>query len=426
MINRMGLVVHGGKAEARVAADRVQAWADVRGIPCTEIDVWDDGGRLSAHEEAEKAGHPDLIVTVGGDGTFLRGSRVAAPIGALVLGVNVGRVGFLTEVEVADLDAALEAVGNHQIQLDERMMLTMRASRPLEIPEGIDALLHFGRGPALPPPLPRSGVAAGGRLGRGAGRARPQRRRVREAGPGPAGEPRRLRQRPAVRVLLGRRRHRVQPDRLDRVQLRRRRADRHAAPRCPDLHAGRPAHGVQPQPGAVGARPDRHPGAARTPARWRSASTDSCAACSIRTTGSACTRDRAEPAWSGSPIRRSWIAYATGSVSPTPRPRSPTPTAVPHSCTTPERPCRPTWHTRARPITGSAHRGPVPASAAGTGPRSCRPTPVGPGPRPTSPGPARTAHRATPGSIRAAWRFRRSRASSRPGAGPGSAARPAG
>ncbi len=152
MINRMGLVVHGGKSAARAAADRVQAWATTRDIPCTEIDVWNDGGRLSARQEAEKAGHPDLIVTVGGDGTFLRGARIAAPIGALVLGVNVGRVGFLTEVEVGDLDAALEAIGNNRVYEDARMMLTMRASRPMEIPPGIDALLQFGRGPTLPPP----------------------------------------------------------------------------------------------------------------------------------------------------------------------------------------------------------------------------------------------------------------------------------
>jgi NAD+ kinase len=160
-IERIGIVVHGGRQAAIDAAERVRRWASDRGIPSTDIDVWDDeSGRLSARAEAEKAGNPDLIVTVGGDGTFLRGARVAAPIGALVLGVNVGRVGFLTEVAVDDLDAALEAVGNHAIHVDARMMLTMRASRPLEIPAGMDALLHYGRGPALPPPPVRSGLAS--------------------------------------------------------------------------------------------------------------------------------------------------------------------------------------------------------------------------------------------------------------------------
>ena len=159
-ISRMGLVVHSGKPVAVAAAGRVRQWAADREIPCTEIDVWmEAGGRKSAMHEAVKAGHPDLVVTVGGDGTFLRGARIAAPIGALVLGINVGRLGFLTEVDVADLDAALIAIGNHRIQLDERLMLTMRASRPLEIPEGIENLLRLGRGPTLPPPPPLSDEA---------------------------------------------------------------------------------------------------------------------------------------------------------------------------------------------------------------------------------------------------------------------------
>jgi len=155
----IGLVVHRGRAVARDVATRVAQWAGQRGVRCVEIDVWDPAiERLSALEEAERAGNPDLIVTVGGDGTFLRGARVAAPIGALVLGVNVGRVGFLTEVTVDKLDAALEAIGNHQIRIDPRMMLTMRASRELALPEGMDALLRYGRGPALPAPKPRTDV----------------------------------------------------------------------------------------------------------------------------------------------------------------------------------------------------------------------------------------------------------------------------
>jgi NAD+ kinase len=160
VISRIGIVVHGGRQAAMDAAERVRAWAAERGIPTADIDVWDaDNGRLSAHEEAERAGHPDLVVTVGGDGTFLRGARVAAPIGALVLGVNVGRLGFLTEVNVEDLDAALAAVADHKISVDPRMMLTMRASRPLEMPQNLPELLKYGRGPALPAPQIRAGSA---------------------------------------------------------------------------------------------------------------------------------------------------------------------------------------------------------------------------------------------------------------------------
>jgi NAD+ kinase len=163
VISRIGLVVHGGKPAAIAAADQVRLWAADRSIPCVDIDVWDasdTGTRRHATQEAERAGNPDLIVTVGGDGTFLRGARVAAPIGAMVLGVDVGRLGFLTEIETSDIARALNAVNTGAVHIDARLALTMRSSRPLEIPQGMEALLRYGRGPALPPPQLRAGDAA--------------------------------------------------------------------------------------------------------------------------------------------------------------------------------------------------------------------------------------------------------------------------
>jgi NAD+ kinase len=81
-----------------------------------------------------------------------------------VLGVNVGRVGFLTEVEPDEIEAALAAFIAGEATLDERLMLTMRASRPLDIPAGLQAMLCYGRGPLLPPP-PRRRTAADGHTG---------------------------------------------------------------------------------------------------------------------------------------------------------------------------------------------------------------------------------------------------------------------
>ena len=162
MISRIGLVVHGGKPAAIAAADQVRQWATDQRIPCVDIDVWnapDNVPRRNSTQEAVHAGSPDLIVTVGGDGTFLRGARVAAPIGATVLGVDVGRLGFLTEIESDDIVRALNAVQSGAIHIDARLALTMRSSRPLEIPEGMESLLRYGRGPALPPPPLRDGDA---------------------------------------------------------------------------------------------------------------------------------------------------------------------------------------------------------------------------------------------------------------------------
>jgi NAD+ kinase len=162
MIERLGIVVHGGKQAALDAADRVRDWVRHNSLGCVDIDVWDlptGSSRLTAAEEAERAGRPDTIVTIGGDGTLLRGIRIAAPIDAVVLGIDVGRVGFLTEVSVKDVTDALDALHAGTALIDARLMLTMRASRPLEIPAGLDSLLRYGRGPALPPPPVRPGEA---------------------------------------------------------------------------------------------------------------------------------------------------------------------------------------------------------------------------------------------------------------------------
>jgi NAD+ kinase len=168
---RIGLVVHTGREMAVEAADIVRRWAKAHDVAVSDIDVWEQDWehcrRRNAGDEAEAAGHPALIVTVGGDGTFLRGARIAAEDGVPVLGINVGRVGFLTEVEPAEIDAALDAFFSGHVQMDERLMLTLCASRPLQIPEGVQALLRYGRGPLLPPPrlrqveepINRAGVA---------------------------------------------------------------------------------------------------------------------------------------------------------------------------------------------------------------------------------------------------------------------------
>ncbi|WP_324786091.1 NAD(+)/NADH kinase [Streptomyces sp. H51] len=159
-VGRIGLVVHSGRPAATEAAGVVRGWCEEHAVRCTDIDVWRDGGRRSARDEVEAAGDPDLIVTLGGDGTFLRGARLAAENDALVLGVDLGRLGFLTEVPAAGVRSALDAVREGRLRTDSRMLLTLRASRRLEVPPGVDALVRHGRGPLLPPPQVRAECAA--------------------------------------------------------------------------------------------------------------------------------------------------------------------------------------------------------------------------------------------------------------------------
>ncbi len=65
----------------------------------------------------------DLLVTLGGDGTLLRGARLVAGLPTRVLGVNLGHLGFLTSIPPADLRDALDAVLAGDYWLDERATL---------------------------------------------------------------------------------------------------------------------------------------------------------------------------------------------------------------------------------------------------------------------------------------------------------------
>jgi NAD+ kinase len=70
----------------------------------------------------------ELIVVLGGDGTLLRAAELARPCGVPLLGVNLGRVGFLAEADLDSLDVAVRAVVNGDYLVDERMTIDVTAS----------------------------------------------------------------------------------------------------------------------------------------------------------------------------------------------------------------------------------------------------------------------------------------------------------
>jgi len=66
---------------------------------------------------------PDLALVLGGDGTLLSAARAVASAGTLILGINLGTLGFLTEVQLAGLYSALEAIEKGDYVVDSRSML---------------------------------------------------------------------------------------------------------------------------------------------------------------------------------------------------------------------------------------------------------------------------------------------------------------
>jgi NAD+ kinase len=127
----IGLVVHAGRDRsldvARVTAERLRA--DGVTVVVTRPSDPDDreGAELAAlgtPVEADGfARDLDLVISLGGDGTFLRAAHLCRDDDVPVLGVNLGRLGFLAEVEVDDLDAALDAVLDGRFAVEERTTL---------------------------------------------------------------------------------------------------------------------------------------------------------------------------------------------------------------------------------------------------------------------------------------------------------------
>ncbi|HEX9099652.1 MAG TPA: NAD(+)/NADH kinase [Candidatus Dormibacteraeota bacterium] len=70
-----------------------------------------------------------LVITLGGDGTFLAGARLAAPRGIHLLGVNLGRLGFLTELDAAELEAGLKRFFKGDYRIEERNVLQATLTR---------------------------------------------------------------------------------------------------------------------------------------------------------------------------------------------------------------------------------------------------------------------------------------------------------
>lgn len=71
----------------------------------------------------------DLVVCLGGDGTFLQTARMLFDKGIPLLGVNLGNLGFLAEVEKGDIDSAVKKLINGDYTVEKRMMLETAISR---------------------------------------------------------------------------------------------------------------------------------------------------------------------------------------------------------------------------------------------------------------------------------------------------------
>lgn len=80
-------------------------------------------GQDSPYQRSEIPEHADLVIVLGGDGTLLSVARITHRFNVPILAVNLGSLGFLTEVSLPDLYDVLEKVLNGQFEYESRMLL---------------------------------------------------------------------------------------------------------------------------------------------------------------------------------------------------------------------------------------------------------------------------------------------------------------
>jgi|CXWL01.1.fsa_nt_gi NAD+ kinase len=118
-INSVGIVVKPNHAEARSTAAELSRWLSQRGISQT-------GEPISAGEtriDNKLLLNADLVVVLGGDGTMISTARMVGQMDVLVLGINYGSLGYLTDVRIEEMFSALEAIIRGEYEVDRRVML---------------------------------------------------------------------------------------------------------------------------------------------------------------------------------------------------------------------------------------------------------------------------------------------------------------
>ncbi len=116
-MKRIGLLHHPKLPATQPLAESMARETEALGLSAWIGSTWDQAA------VAAEIAHLDLLVTLGGDGSILRAARMACRRGVPVLGVKMGRLGFLAELEPDQWAAALPRLLSGDYWLEERMML---------------------------------------------------------------------------------------------------------------------------------------------------------------------------------------------------------------------------------------------------------------------------------------------------------------
>lgn len=124
VFQRLGVLYHPKKPESIVLAQKIETFLRSLGI----ADIWQESA-WDAQAVASHLPNIDLLITLGGDGTLLRAARMGAPYHVPMLGVKMGRLGFLAELMPDHWQEPLQRIIQGEYWVEERLMVRARVER---------------------------------------------------------------------------------------------------------------------------------------------------------------------------------------------------------------------------------------------------------------------------------------------------------
>ena len=116
-VRRIGFAYNPTKEDALELSARATGWCAVRGIESWAIASGDTSALVAALAGV------DALVVLGGDGTFLRAARAVAEAPVPIVGVNLGKVGFLSKAAAGELEGLLQKIDEGRYRLEDRLAL---------------------------------------------------------------------------------------------------------------------------------------------------------------------------------------------------------------------------------------------------------------------------------------------------------------
>lgn len=129
-MKKIGIIVKPHKPEAKDVLKELVLWVESHHLEAVlDVDTANILNIKSKYQKSQIASLVDMIIVLGGDGTLLSVARLTVAKGIPILGVNLGGLGFLTEVTLDELYPTLEKVIKGDYIIDERMMLMTHIHR---------------------------------------------------------------------------------------------------------------------------------------------------------------------------------------------------------------------------------------------------------------------------------------------------------